>query len=160
MVTNLTPAHLRKFDPFFVGFDRLWQEIDRLDRTDAITKQQSYPPYNIRKHEDDSFTIELAVAGFNEDEINIVLQESKLTIEGKNEKDEEGSLLHRGIAKRGFTTHFTLADTIHVEGAELKDGLLIISLKEIIPDHKKPRQIAITPGGVISQKEKTLLTEE
>ena len=71
MVTNL--AHLRKYDPFFVGFDRLWKEIDRLDRTDAVTKQQSYPPYNIRKHEDDSFTIELAVAGFTEDEIRAAM---------------------------------------------------------------------------------------
>tara|TARA_B100000424_G_scaffold57153_1_gene41189 strand:- start:2214 stop:2717 length:504 start_codon:yes stop_codon:yes gene_type:complete len=167
MVTNLNTAHkplyaayMRKFDPFFVGFDHLWKEIDRLDRTDASARPQAYPPYNIRKHEDDSYTIELAVAGFKEDDINIVLQESKLTIEGKDGKNEEGNLLHKGIAKRGFTLHFTLADTIHVEGAELKDGLLIVALKEIVPDHKKPRQIEISSGGLISKKEKQLLTEE
>ena len=143
MVTNLTHAHMRKFDPFFVGFDRLWKEMDRLDRTDASASPQAYPPYHIRKHEDDRYTIELAVAGFKEDG-----------------KTEEGNLLHKGIAYRGFTLHFTLADTIHVEGAELKDGLLIVALKEIIPDHKKPRQIEISSGGLISKKEKQLLTEE
>jgi|TARA_A100001388_G_scaffold241737_1_gene198177 molecular chaperone IbpA len=160
MVTN-NAAALRRFDPFFVGFDRLWREIDRLDRTDAFAKPQSYPPYNIRKHEDDeTYSIELAVAGFKEQDINVVLEDSKLTVQGEIKETDGGNLLHKGIALRAFTRQFTLSDTIKVEGAELKDGLLVIQLKEIIPDHKKPRQIPVTSGGKIPEAKKELLTEE
>ena len=142
MVTNL--AHLRKYDPFFVGFDRLWQEIDRLDRTDAITKQQSYPPYNIRKHEDDSFTIELAVAGFEEKEIDIEAAGENLTIKGSKDKEASEGLVHQGLAARDFTKTFVLSDDMIIKGAALSNGMLYIGIERIIPENKKPRKIDFT----------------
>jgi len=155
-------ANLRNLDPFFVGFDRFFRQLESLDRVDAFTRPQSYPPYNIRSLDDDRYQIELAVAGFSEDDLEVVYQDSKITVKGNMEKEdaESGSVLHRGIANRHFARQFTLADTIEVEGAELKNGMLIISLKNIIPDSKKPRQIKIATGGQTIEGKKELLTEE
>ena len=155
-------AHFRNLDPFFVGFDRFFRQLESLDRVDAFTRPQSYPPYNIRSLDDDRYQIELAVAGFEEDDLEVVYQDSKITVKGNMEKEdaESGSVLHRGIANRHFARQFTLADTIEVEGAELKNGMLIISLKNIIPDSKKPRQIKIAAGGQTIEGKKELLTEE
>jgi molecular chaperone IbpA len=155
-------ANLRNLDPFFVGFDRFFRQLESLDRVDAFTRPQSYPPYNIRSLDDDRYQIELAIAGFTEDDLDVVYQDSKITVKGDMEKEdgETGSILHRGIANRHFTRQFTLADTIEVEGAELKNGMLIISLKNIIPDSKKPRQIKIAAGGQTIEGKKELLTEE
>jgi len=161
MVTQ-NVANLRNLDPFFVGFDRFFRQLESLDRVDAFTRPQSYPPYNIRSLDDDRYQIELAVAGFEEDDLEVVYQDSKITVKGdmKKEDGESGDVLHRGIANRHFTRQFTLADTIEVEGAELKSGMLIISLKNIIPDSKKPRQIKIAAGGQTIEGKKEFLTEE
>jgi len=155
-------ANLRNLDPFFVGFDRFFRQLESLDRVDAFTRPQSYPPYNIRSLDDDRYQIELAVAGFEEDDLEVVYQDSKITVKGdmKKEDGESGSVLHKGIANRNFARQFTLADTIEVEGAELKSGMLIISLKNIIPDSKKPRQIKIAAGGQTIEGKKEFLTEE
>ena len=155
-------ANLRNLDPFFVGFDRFFRQLESLDRVDAFTRPQSYPPYNIRSLDDDRYQIELAIAGFTEDDLDVVYQDSKITVKGDMEKEdgESGSVLHRGIANRHFTRQFTLADTIEVEGAELKNGMLIISLKNIIPDSKKPKTIKVTSGGKLIEGKKELLTEE
>lgn len=161
MVTQ-NVANLRNLDPFFVGFDRFFRQLESLDRVDAFTRPQSYPPYNIRSLDDDRYQIELAVAGFEEDDLEVVYQDSKITVKGdmKKEDGESGDVLHRGIANRHFARQFTLADTIEVEGAELKNGMLIISLKNIIPDSKKPRQIKIAAGGQTIEGKKEFLTEE
>ena len=161
MVTQ-NVANLRNLDPFFVGFDRFFRQLESLDRVDAFTRPQSYPPYNIRSLDDDRYQIELAVAGFEEDDLEVVYQDSKITVKGdmKKEDGESGDVLHRGIANRHFVRQFTLADTIEVEGAELKNGMLIISLKNIIPDSKKPRQIKIAAGGQTIEGKKEFLTEE
>ena len=160
MVTQ-NVANLRNLDPFFVGFDRFFKQLESLDRVDAFTRPQSYPPYNIISMDDDRYQIELAVAGFEEDDLEVVYQDSKITVKGdmKKEDGESGDVLHRGIANRHFARQFTLADTIEVEGAELKNGMLIISLKNIIPDSKKPRQIKIKTGGKLLEGKKELLTE-
>lgn len=152
---------IRKFDPFFVGADRLWRHVDNLHKQANTNQAQNYPPYNIRKDDEDHYTIEMAVAGFTEKDLDVTLEDAKLTVIGKVENKDEANLLHRGIANRSFERQFTLADTIEIEGANLEHGMLEIILKNIIPDSKKPKKIAVTTGSkLLEQKsEKQLLAE-
>jgi len=132
----------------FVGFDRMADLIDAAAKqTEAGT---SYPPYNVAKLGEDVFRIELAVAGFGEDELEIESHENVLTVKGvkaplaANEDDSEGfEYLHRGIAERGFERRFQLADHVIVTGADMRHGLLVIELKRELPEALKPRKIAI-----------------
>jgi molecular chaperone IbpA len=134
------------FSPLYrtiVGFDRL------ADMIDTAAKQEptgGYPPYNIEQLGEHEYRIELAVAGFSEDDLDIQVQENVLTIAGKRLPADEGdgrNYLHRGIAERSFERRFHLADNVEVNGAELKNGLLAVRLERQIPEEKKPRQIAI-----------------
>ena len=125
----------RTFDRMF---DRLFDE--------AYTANPSYPPYNIVKTGDNKFDIEVALAGFNKKDINVTSENGMLTIESKEDdksKDKDGEVLHKGISKRYFKKSFTIADDCKVTGAELKDGLLKVSLEKVIPEHKKARTISI-----------------
>jgi molecular chaperone IbpA len=106
------------------------------------TTQPTYPPYNIIDHKDDSYTIEVAIAGFSKEEIDIELQENRLTVNG-NRGSKEDVYLHKGIASREFSQTFLLADDVKIVSAELLDGILSISLEREVPDHKKPRKISI-----------------
>lgn len=124
-------------DPFFIGFDRL---VNRLER--ASKPVDNYPPFNILCNSEDQFTIEMAVAGFTEEDIDITYKDSTLTITA-NAKEEKIDYLHRGVAKRGFTRKFNLADTIEVKGADLKNGMLLVDLENIIPEEKKARKIPL-----------------
>ena len=125
-------------DPFFIGFDRM------LDRMRATTPGQSnYPPYNIVKVEDNHYELQLALAGFTQDDLDIELKDGVLTIEGRKEEDDEKTYLHKGISARAFRRTFTLADTIVVNGADLADGVLTVKLENVIPEEKKPRKILI-----------------
>ena len=127
-------------DPFFIGFDRV------LDRMHQQTPGQSnYPPYNIVKVDDDNYHIEIAVAGFGRDELDVELKDGVLSVEGKKEDKDETKYLHKGISARHFRRTFTLSDTIVVRGADFVDGILTIKLENVIPEEKKPRKIAI--GG-------------
>lgn len=136
--------NFRQFDPFFVGFDRMWNEMDRLQQSVGFTQKQGYPPYNIVKHDDEKYTIELAVAGFGEGDINVDVAEDVLTIKGKVPSVEDGpETIHKGIAGRNFERKFTLADTIVCNGATLENGMLKVELERIIPEEKKPRLIPI-----------------
>jgi len=106
----------------------------------------AYPPYNIEKLAEDAYRISMAVAGFGRDELELTVQDNVLIVIGKAEpkvEDAERQFLHRGIAKRAFERRFQLADTIKVTGAGYADGLLNIELKREVPEHKKPRRIAI-----------------
>lgn len=134
------------FTPLYrtiVGFDRL------ADMIDTAAKQEpgvGYPPYNIEQLGDHEYRIELAVAGFSEDDLDIRVQENVLTIAGRRaaaDESEPRNFLHRGIAERSFERRFHLADHVHVRDAALKNGLLAIRLEREIPEAKKPRQIAI-----------------
>ena len=159
-MVSLNAADIRKLDPFFVGFDRFWKQIDAMHTAQPNTAG-SYPPYNIRQVAEDHYHIEMAIAGFSQEDIEVLLQDGKLTVTGKVADEEEGGkLLHRGIANRAFTREFTLSDTIEVEGADLENGILLISLKNIIPDHKKPKAIKVTSGAKSTEGKKELLTEE
>ena len=129
--------------PFSVGFDELFDHFNNtLEYT--VKQQTSYPPYNINKIDDLNYQIEVALAGFSKNDINIEYADNQLTIKSvESDKKDEKESLHRGISKRSFKRSFTLADDIKVIGAELKDGMLLIDLEKIVPEEKKPRTIDI-----------------
>src|SRR6266851_2590372 len=133
------------FSPLFrstIGFDRLARLVDAATHVDSAAL--SYPPYNIEKTGEDSYRLTMAVAGFSQDEINIVVQENTLLVTGKAQTEEEnGRYLHRGIARRAFERRFCLADHIKVVGASLDNGLLHVDLVRDVPEEAKPRQIKI-----------------
>ena len=129
--------------PFSVGFDDLFDHFNNtLEYT--VKQQTSYPPYNINKVDDLNYQIEMALAGFNKKDIEIKSADSQLTIKSvENDDKDEKETLHRGISKRKFSRTFTLAEDIKVNGAELKDGMLLVELEKIVPEEKKPRTIDI-----------------
>lgn len=140
-------------DPFFIGFDRVLHKMQN-----STPGQTNYPPYNIVKLDEDRYTIELAVAGFDEDEIDVSIKEGVLeVIAEKAAHRDEGEYLHKGISARAFRRAFTLSDTIIVNGADLVNGILSIELENVIPEEKKPRKINI--GKQSASGKKTLLTE-
>lgn len=129
---------------YAVGFDETFKRVSEL--ANSTLKAVNYPPYDILKVDDNKYVIELAVAGFGKQNIEIELADSKLVVSGKLDSDEKNihNILYKGIANRPFTRSFTLADTVEVEGAEMVNGILKIWLENIIPDHKKPRKVEIT----------------
>ena len=135
------------FTPLFrstIGFDRLSRLVDQAMLDDG----PSYPPYNIEKTGDDAYRISMAVAGFGEDDINIVAQENTLTVSGKaKQAEEKAEFLYRGIAGRAFERRFQLADHIKVVGAQLVNGLLHVDLVREVPEAKRPRTIKIESGA-------------
>jgi len=126
-----------------IGFDR-WVDFFELLDTPEYNKSPSFPPHNIIKTSDFQYELELAVAGFKEDEFDITVEKNKMIITGEIKNKEEPEYLYRGIASRTFNKVFTLMDTILVEGASLKDGILRVHLKNSIPEAHKPKKIAIT----------------
>ena len=142
-MVKLTHFDINQFTPFSVGFDRVF---DRLVDYGTTYETGGFPPYNIRKTDDFKHVIEIALAGFSKDEIEVVLTDGILEIKSRDtvttEKPKD-DLIHKGIAKRAFTRKFTLADDIEVKDAKLENGLLIIELEQIVPEHKKPRTIKV-----------------
>jgi molecular chaperone IbpA len=132
------------FSPLFrtaIGFDRLARLVDATAAADA-----SYPPYNIERTGDDSYMLTMAVAGFGPDDIELTVKENTLVVAGRvSAEAPKAEVLYRGIAGRAFERRFVLADHIVVEGADLKNGLLHVGLKRVVPEALKPRKIAI--GG-------------
>ena len=129
--------------PFSVGFDDLF---DHFNNTLEYTVKQptSYPPYNINKVDDLNYQIEMALAGFSKKDIEIKSALSQLTIKSvENDDKNEKETIHRGISKRKFSRTFTLADDVVVNGAKLKDGMLLVELEKVVPEEKKPRTIDI-----------------
>jgi molecular chaperone IbpA len=125
----------------FVGFDRL---ANLLESAQTETAPSGYPPYNIERTGETEYRIEIAVAGFKADELEIDVKENLLTVQGrKTANDEPRQFLHRGLAERNFERRFQLADYVIVADAQLVDGLLQISLKRELPEALKPRKIAI-----------------
>jgi molecular chaperone IbpA len=147
------------FSPLFrstVGFDRVYNLLDAATRLDD--QQVAYPPYNIEKTGQDTYRITMAVAGFGQDDLNIVSKENSLVISGKGQEgDAKAEYLHRGIGRRAFQRRFELADHIKVVGAALENGLLHVELVRDVPEEQKPRTIAISAGsrqleGKVEQK--------
>ena len=141
-----------------LGFERFFDDVERLLASDVAKVSSSFPPHNILKLDESRYVVELAVAGFSKDEIDITVEDGTLTVKGeKKEKDADVQYLHRGIGTRSFTKTLTVADTIEVKGAEFKDGILRIGLENIIPEHKKPRKIEI--GSELKEFKPQLLQE-
>jgi molecular chaperone IbpA len=137
----------------FLGFDSL---VDTLNRMVAASKMQSYPPGNVVKKDDNHYLIEIAVAGFNSEDIDLTLEKGVLTVEGSKKKDKEDEVvyIHQGISARSFKRSFTLAETIKVVGADVVNGLLYIGLENVIPEEDQPRKINL---GEFSKDAKQLL---
>ena len=132
--------------PFSVGFDSIFDEFDRmLESTERYST--NYPPYNIKRVNDTNYRIEVALAGYDKDDIEVELKDSALTVRNKTKEqsiDEKGNgVIHKGISTRQFERAFTISEDIKVKDAELRNGLLTIDLERIIPDEKKPRLIDI-----------------
>jgi molecular chaperone IbpA len=148
MTNNLT---LRSLDipaihKFGIGFDNIFDELMRVNQQQANT---NYPPYNIVKHDEDRFAIEVAVAGFREGDINITVEKNVLTVKGEQLQDldeltKDVEYLHRGISARSFIRNFTLADYVEVVSAKAENGILKIELERQVPEEQKPKTIAIT----------------
>lgn len=149
---------LHKFDPFSIGYDKMFDRLDNL--TSNLGKSvPGYPPYNIKKIDDNNYIIELAVAGFSKTDINVEIKEGTLVVSGSTKSDDSAKFLHKGIADRAFNRQFQLADTVEVKNADLINGMLKIWLENIIPESKKPKKIRINEPQS-EPTEKQLLNEE
>ncbi len=127
-----------------LGFDKFFDDVEKLLTMDIQKSTSNFPPHNILKLDDTRYIVELAIAGFSKGEIDISVNAGVLTVKGeKEDKESEVQYLHKGIGTRSFTKTITVADTIEVKGAEFKDGILRIGLENVIPEHKKPRKIEI-----------------
>ena len=129
------------FTPTYVGFDRLFNEMLKTQSRGKSVPQ--YPPYNLIK-DGETYTIEMAMAGLTDKDIDIVLEERTLTISYDKTEETRENLVHQGLAQRSFKRSFNLADDIEIKKATLKNGLLFIEMERIIPDEKKPIKIKIS----------------
>ena len=133
--------------PLTVGFDDMFDHFEHMmDDSFFGRSVANFPPYNIVKTGENTYDVELALAGFNKKDIEIEYKENVLTVRSKKQeetKDEDGNIIHRGISKRMFQKSFTIANDVEVKGAELKDGLLRVSMERIVPEHKKAKLIDI-----------------
>ena len=148
-MTNKALSIFNQLRPLSVGFDDMFDHFESMFDIPTV----NYPPYNLVKTGDNKFDIEIALAGFNKKDIDVSVENGLLTIESKvksvvndsvgadADKDEE--MIHKGISKRYFKRSFTIADDVEVKGAELKDGLLKVSMEKIIPESKKLKTITI-----------------
>jgi len=132
--------------PFSIGFDSMFDQFESMLDNGGMV-QNNYPPYNIRKAGKDKYAIEVAVAGFNKDDVEVEFEDNFLTVRTKKvdktvEKDGD-EIIHKGISQRSFSRSFTIADDVKVNGAQLKDGLLTVTCEKIIPEQKKKKLIPI-----------------
>ena len=146
-MTRLTTLDLPTFARATIGFDRMFED---LNREFSNSKSTGYPPYNVVQENDDEYTISLAIAGFSMADLDITLEKNVLTIEGTSPEVPEGkTYLHKGIGNRNFRRQFTLAEHIEVEDAELENGMLHINLVRNVPEAQKPKKISIREVGTI-----------
>ena len=149
-MTNKALTIFNQLRPLTAGFDDTFRHFESMfDHQLDHIQTTAFPHYNIVKMDKNKYDIQIALAGYNKKDIDINLEEGVLTIESKKDEkketklDSEGEILHKGIAKRYFKKSFTIAEDCKVIGAELKDGLLRVSLERIVPEHKKARTISI-----------------
>merc|ERR1712070_430192 len=134
--------------PFSIGFDDMFDQFENMLDNGHLTMQSNYPPYNIRKTDKDNYAIEVALAGFSKDDVEVEFEDNLLTVRTKQvnkleDKNSNAEIIHKGISQRQFARSFTIADDVKVGEAELKDGLLTIACERVIPDYKKKKLIAI-----------------
>lgn len=142
-ISTLRSLDIPSIHKFGIGFDRLF---DELVNNTVSQSQTNYPPYNVVKHNDDNFSIELAVAGFKDGEINVQVEKNQLVVRGDKSIniDQPREYLHRGISQRSFFRSWVLGEHVKVNDAIVEDGILVIKLERVIPEEDKPKQIAIT----------------
>ena len=148
-MTNKALSIFNQLRPLSVGFDDVFDHFESMfnHQYDSISVP-NYPPYNIIKTGKYTYDIQVALAGYGKKDVDVSFENSILTIKSIKDKEEKevednDGVLHKGIAKRMFTKSFTIADEVEIKGAELKDGLLIVSMERVIPEHKKARTIKI-----------------
>ena len=144
-MTTSTLSLFNKLRPVSVGFDSVFDHFESLFN-DSPSLHTNYPPYDILKTDEHSYVIELAVAGFSKKDIAVTVENGVLMVESDREGNAENSgqeIIHRGISKRYFKKSFSISDDVEIRGAELKDGLLRISMEKIIPESKKRKEISI-----------------
>lgn len=135
------------YDPFFIGFDSVFNKMNQVN----TMKDHKYPPYNIIKLGEDRYLLEMAVAGFGEDDFDITVQDGILTINGSVDGvDEDAEYLHKGIATRSFSRAFTMADSLRVERVTLDKGVLAVRLVNVVPDDKKPQKFTVNGDVAMS----------
>jgi len=132
-----------KFSKYFIGHDKYVQTVQDTLNKISNTALTNYPPFNIKKTDDNVYVLELAVAGFGKQDIEMTLEENKLIINGKSSVDESDDYIHKGISDRAFTRSFTLADNVIINNAQMINGMLKVWLEHIIPEEKKPKKIEI-----------------
>ena len=132
----------------FVGFERMLDELSRA--TTATSTNSTYPPHNIVQIDDDTYLIEIAVAGFKKENLDIQFKDSVLAVKGK--KEDARTYTHKGISSREFTRTFTLGEYVQVNGADLEDGILAIKLNRVVPEEKRPRIIEIGKKTEVKKK--------
>ena len=144
-MTTSTLSLFNKLRPVSVGFDSVFDHFESLFN-ESPSLHTNYPPYDILKTDEHTYVIELAVAGFSKKDISVTVENGVLTVESDREGSTESSgqeIIHRGISKRYFKKSFSISDDVEIRGAELKDGLLRISMEKIIPESRKRKEISI-----------------
>ena len=134
--------------PFSIGFDDMFDQFENMLGNGGLSMQSNYPPYNIRRTGQDKYSIEVALAGFSKNDVEVEFEDNLLTVRTKqvdksDNNNDDGEIIHKGISQRHFARSFTIADDVKVNGAQLKDGLLTIACERIIPEHKKRKLIEI-----------------
>jgi len=149
MTFNKLPSIFKQLRPVSIGFDNLFDHFENFfddDQSFHTSLTSTFPFYNIVKKGNNKFDIEVALAGYDKKDISVEYEDNLLRIksvkETKSDKEKDG-VIHQGIAKRFFSKAFTIADDVEIEGAELKNGLLKVSLKKIVPEGKKPKTITV-----------------
>ena len=133
--------NFNQLTPYAVGFDRVFDQLQNYASHNATSS--GFPPYNIRKEGEFSYVIDMALAGFSKNDIEVEVADGLLTVRSVKENEENEESIYRGISYRKFNRKFTLADEIVVKDASLENGMLVISLERIVPEEKKPRKIKI-----------------
>ena len=141
-ITSLTSAYFDRLLPTALGFENAFATLDNAAHLLTAT-QTAFPPVNIVKTGDYTFNVELAVAGYKQDEIEITAEKNSLKVTGKKTDEDTREYLVKGIAGRKFSRQFVLSDTVVVRDANLADGILSIQLENVIPEEQKPRKITI-----------------
>ena len=144
-MTNKALSIFNQLRPVTVGFDNVFDHFESMfdDGFMRMPTATNFPPYNIVKTGEYTYDVELALAGFSKDDIDVEYKDNMLTVKSKEKAKDADGVLHRGISKRWLSKSFTIADDVEVKGAELKDGLLKVSMERIIPEGKKARTIEV-----------------
>ena len=124
-------------DPFFIGFQ------PNVNTWTHVTTQNNYPPYNVIKEDDDTYIVEIALAGFDKSDLSVTVDNGNLIVKGEKESKDDVKFTHKGIATRSFTRSFALGEFMEVTGAEFENGMLSITVERIVPEEKKPKSIKI-----------------